>query len=289
MAKRGNADILGAIDRLARAEDAFVRTEFLAPVLHGAGVGVRIAGVRCRLAVSPTNFEGWGVFRAETMTRAGLVRPASMAERRKYLGLFPAVRLIFTRREADAWYAMAADGGDSRFTITGLAPVRLADEGELFDTAVTRFDGGQFWFDALDERRDAGAAPYLRQELGRMTDPARLARGGLTAEQRAAYALNHRLRLEQIALDERSRGELRLRAALEHAGARLQDYAEQGDAYRVTYVVDGARHTSLVRKGDLSVVTAGICLSGHDREFDLGSLVGVLREGRDEGRIVRTL
>jgi hypothetical protein len=287
--KRRSADILGAIDRLARAEDAFVRTEFLAPVLRGAGVGVRIAGVRCRLRVSPPDFEGWGVFRADTLTRAAFVRPASMGERRKYLALFPAARLILARRESGAWYAIAADAGDARFAITGLVPLRLVDEGDLFDTVVTRFDGSQFWFETLDERRDAGAAPYLRQELGKMIDPARLVRSGLTAEQRAAYALNYRLRLEQIALDERSRGELRLRAALEHAGARLQDYAEQGDVYRVSYVVDGVRHTSVVRKGDLSVVTAGICLSGHDRQFDLGSLVGVLREGRDEGRIVRTL
>jgi hypothetical protein len=289
VAKRRSTDILGAIDRLAREEDAFVRTEFLAPVLRGAGVDVRIAGVRCQLTVTPASFEGWGVFRARSTAQAALVRPASMGERRKYLALFPTVRLILAMRENSAWHAMAADGGDARFAIAGLAPVRLVDEGELFDTVVTRFDGGQFWFDALDERRDPGAAPYLRQELGKMTDPARLVRSGLTAEQRAAYALNYRVRLEQIVLDERARGELRLRAALEHAGARLQDYAEQGDVYRVSYVVDGARHTSVVRKGDLSVVTAGICLSGHDRAFDLGSLVGVLREGRDEGRIVRTL
>ena len=67
MVKRRKADILGAIDRLAREEDAFARAEFLAPVLRGAGVGVRIAGVRCRLAVSPADFEGWGVFRASSI------------------------------------------------------------------------------------------------------------------------------------------------------------------------------------------------------------------------------
>src|SRR5689334_2137122 len=126
--KRGNSDILGAIDRLAREEDAFVRTEFLAPVLRGAGVGVRIAGVRCGLTVSPATFEGWGVFRALSTARAALVRAASMGERRRYLALFPAVRLILARREAGVWYAPAADGGDARFAITGLVPVRLVDE-----------------------------------------------------------------------------------------------------------------------------------------------------------------
>jgi hypothetical protein len=250
---------------------------------------VRIAGVRCRLAVRPADFEWWGVFAARSLTAAEAIRRASWGERRKYLALFSTVRIILTRRDGDTWKGVAANGGDDRFAIDGLVPVRFVEDGELFDTVVTRFDGGQFWFESVDTRCDPGAAAFLRESLGRLVAPEKVERRGLTAEQRTAYALVHRMRLAQLQLDERARGEGRLRAALQHAGADLRDYSEQGDVFRVSYVVDGTRHSSVVRKDDLSVVTAGICLSGRDRSFDLGSLVGVLREGRDRHRIVRTM
>jgi hypothetical protein len=287
MAKRRKSDILGAIDRLAKAEEAFVGSEFLAPVLRGLGVGVRIAGVRCRLAVEPGDFEGWGLFKAVAQDRATLVRRMTMAERRRYLALFPPVRLILCRREGQEWLGLPASQADSRFSIEGLVPVRFVEDAELFETVVARFDGGQFWFESADDRADPAVPPMLRESLGKMVEPKDVHRPGLTREQRIAYALNYRDRVEAMLRDERHRAESRLRLALEHAGAELRDYREQGDVYRVSYKVDGARHTSVVRKNDLSVVTAGICLSGRDQTFDLTSLVSVLREGTEAGRIVR--
>ena len=74
MSKQKKRNILDAIDQLAKAESEFIGSEFLAPVLRGAGVEVRIAGVRCRLAVSPNNFEGWGIFQARSHTQAKFLR-----------------------------------------------------------------------------------------------------------------------------------------------------------------------------------------------------------------------
>jgi hypothetical protein len=302
MPKRPDIALTAALDRLAKAEGALVGSQFLAPVLRGLGVGVRIVGVRCTLAVAPRDFEGWGAFEAVSYDRAKLVREMTMSERRRYLTLFPAVRMILCRRDGRHWLGLPASRADSRFAIEGLVPVRFVEEGEVFETVLARFDGGQFWFESVDDRADPAAAPLLRESLGGMIEPGAVRRLGLTAEQRAAYALEYCARLEAaeaareaaeaehqaLLVDQRQATETRLRAALRHAGADLRDYAERGDVYRVSYQVDGRRHTSVVRKDDLTVVTAGVCLSGGDRHFDLASLVGVLREGEHAGRIVRT-
>lgn len=269
-----------ALDRLAAEERKFVDAEFLAPVLRGGRVGVRIAGVVCQMRASPADFEGFGVFRATSHAAASLVREAKLSERRKYLQLFPRVLLVVSSRTPKATRAVPSNEPDARFSVDGEIPLRLVDEAELFDTIVARFDGSQFWFDELDPRADPAAAPYLREALAKMADPKRLARPALTPGHRAAYLLNYRERLSSIVEDERTRHERRLRDALEHAGASLRDFSEHQNEYRVTYEVDGRRHVSVVRKDNLTVQTAGICLSGRDRDFDLGSLVGVLRESR---------
>jgi hypothetical protein len=240
--------------------------------------------VRCRLRVEPGGFEGWGVFRPASMTRARLVRPARMAERRSYLDLFARARLVLCRQERDGWLGIAAQGGDQRFAVEGLAPVHLVEGGQLFEIVTARFDGARLWFDAVDEAGgDPGVAAYLRESLAAMAAPDGLSRKGLTREQRHAYEINYEARARARERDARQEGEHRLRGALRHAGADLRDFADAGDAYRVSFEVDGRRHTSVIRKRDLTVQAAGICLSGQDASFDLQSLVGVLRESQGRG------
>jgi hypothetical protein len=280
-------DLTDALKRLAAAEDRFLASEFLAPVIRGGKVQVRIAGVICTLSIRPGDFEGWGVFRPTSHFDAELVRPAKLAERQRYLELFPLVRLILVDQREDQWFALPAHQADSRIRVEGAIPVRLVEEAQLFEVIETRFDGAQFWYVGPDTRWDPAMASYLRRELARLTPPEKLHRSGLTAEERTAYALNYWPRYEASEEAQRSREERRLRSALEHAGAELKDYVERRDVYTVTYEVDGQRHVSAVAKKDLSVQVAGICLSGEDHKFDLQSLVGVIREAQGGHALVR--
>ena len=250
----------------------------------------------CQLKTQPPDFTGWGVFRTTDLMTARLVRPAQLSERRQYLALFPQVRLIACWREEEAWFGSAASFGDSRFHLAGAASIELVDEIQLFDTVCCRFDGQRFWFEETDRRGDPAVAGFLRTALADLQSPPDIARRGLTAEQRAAYELNFvrlaagqdevagndgsdplRIQVDDVAA--------RLSDSLSHAGAQLVDYLERGDGYRVTYKVGQRSYTSSVNKRDLTVQVAGICLSGEDAKFDLGSLVGVLHEGDHHGGI----
>jgi len=281
------------LNRLEAAERGFLERDVLAPVLAGRPIGVRIAGVVCNLRVEgPRDVgasggrspEGWRILRPLALDCARIVRPATLAETHAYLHLFPAVRLIVVAREERTWHALPAAQGDSRFKIARPVPILLAEEGlQPFETVVARFDGRLFLYEARDGRRNPAPAAYLRDAIAIPTPPAVLRKPGLSAEERAAYAWAWGL-LEEARRDTVA---ARLEEALAHAGARLRAFLERDDVYTVTYSVGHERHTSAIRKDDLTVLTAGICLSGRDRDFDLASLVGVLREAAGEGATVR--
>src|SRR2546428_5989346 len=119
-----------ALERLSRQEDAFLRQEFLAPVIRGGVVQVRIAGVVCTLHVEPRAFEGFGVFHPVSHSEALLVREAKLSERRQYLELFPQVRLVISRRTDKAIFGIPLNPGERQIQIEGEAEVHMAEEGE---------------------------------------------------------------------------------------------------------------------------------------------------------------
>ncbi len=268
-----------ALARLEAAEQQFLASDFLAPMPRGGRVQVRIAGVVCTLKVTPADFEGWGIFRPLSHTHAQLTRPATLAERQSYLALFPSVKVILCRREGRRWLAVPAHANDRRLRLAGPVAVHLVEEPQLFEAVTARCDGAQCWYEGPDLHHDPGIAAFLRQALGEMIMPDQLERAGLTAGDRAAYAVAYEATLEA----ERDRIEVRLRQALGHANARLIGYVERDDCYRVEYEVDGRRQVSVLAHDDLAVQVAGICLSGQDARFDLQSLVGVVREAQGTG------
>ena len=273
------------IDRLAVAESDFLTREFVAPVVRNEFVHVRLAGTVCRMKVTCRGFSGWGIFRPKSFTSAKFVREAGLRERARYLHQLPVVRMLLSRRSDQGWLALPAQRGDRRIEVSGEVPVHLAEGAQQFSLVRCRFDGRNLWFDELDSRHDPAMAGYLRESLAKSVDPQRLHRTGLTPEERAAYALRYFERAEIRELLLRDAVEDRLREALAHAGAEFVDYAEHRDGYRVTYRVGRERHVSSVRKGDLTVQVAGICLDGEDAKFDLHSLVGVLDESK--GNVLR--
>ena len=279
------------LNRLEAAEKDFVGREFLAPVIGHGQVMVRIAGVVCRIRridELPRHFSGWAVLKALSTSRAGFVGTAGLTQIADYLALLPSVRLILVQPQGKRWLALPAQAGDRRFRIDGLVPIELTEEGlERFETVLSRFDGRLFWYEGRDPGRNPAVAAYLREKMngtekrGLPLEANRLHKRGLTREEREAYALLRAAAVEE----QQDRVELRLSEALDHAGAQYRSYSERGGVYVVRYEIDGRPHVSTVNRDDLSVVTAGICLSGTDRRFDLTSLVGVLRQAHDSRRI----
>ena len=159
---------------------------------------------------------------------------------------------------------------------------------QLFETVVARFDGSIVWFDEIDQRKSPKSSMYLRESLNVLRKPKELELDGLTQEEGDAYNIAYEFAYEQSEEAKKQREQDKIKVALERAGAKYEGHIERGDTYTIEFTVDGNKHRSAVSKDTLAVVSAGICLAGHDRDFDLQSLVGVIRLGHEEDHIVNT-
>lgn len=266
-------------DKLANQEREFFGTPFLAPTVN-CPITVKINGVVLTLKVDPP-FTGWGVFESNGRV-AKLVREATKKEKRGYLDLFP--RLSFMICEIEPVKAIALL--DNRFSFSGMVDVLLAESVELFDVVFGRFNGTQVWFDSINRRYPRNIVREMRQSLNSEINPNALQIAGVSNKEKLAYEVAYREKVY-------SSGTGRLERAVSRGGGKLESYREQGNSYRVTYTVDNQQHTSIVDKATLRVSSAGICLNDHrtgidhDSDYDLQSLIGVIREGQNRGQIYR--
>jgi hypothetical protein len=273
-------DIHRLLNQLAAAEEAFRGTTFLAPCLPGGRVRARVAGLVCTFVPKPRDFEGWGLFRPISSKRAERIEEASLPQVAEYLKRLAPLRLrLAYALRGQTWLAYPANESDARqrWGQARPAPVHLVTDGAAFEPIVARWDGRAWWFEEVDRRADPRVAERLREALRKATPPEQLRFKGLTPEMRTVYDLAAQQAEGFQALIRTRRDEARLHDALKIGGGELQEFRDRGDHWLVEWVTrDGERHTSAIAKGDLTVVSAGICLSGEDRKFDLQSLVGVV-------------
>jgi hypothetical protein len=284
------ADIRNLLKRLAAEEEALRSSLFLAPCVSGGLIFARVQGLSYTFSPRPREFEGWGIFQPVNEREARLVEEAGTARVEEYLRLFPSLRLHLCRRlRGTAWLAYPANEAQARRLSQPVQPVvlHLVSDGHEFEQVLARSFGGAWWFEAVDRLASPVEAEGLRQALRSAVNPRELKLKGVTPEMRAAYSLVFRreqserereLKREQQAAA--CRDAERLRAALRFGGGDLQGFRDRGEFWLVEWLTrDGQLHFSAIAKNDLTVIGAGICLSGEDRKFDLQSLVGVVEGG----------
>ena len=283
------ANVRDLLRRLGEAEEGVRARRFLAPCVRGGEVRANVGGLVYTFAPAPRDFEGWAVFQPSDERTARVAEEASLPRVAEYLSLFPSlrVRLAYNLRGA-TWVACPANAGEARRRFPSLvarpAVVHLVDEGQEFEQVIVRAVGGAWLYEDADRRADPADADRLREAWRIRATPDALEWKGRTPEMRACYALPFRreeaAREQRRLREERSRrgrDETRLREALRFGGGDLGSYRDRGDHWLVEWTArDGDLHSSAISKHDLTVISAGICLSGEDDKFDLHSLVGVV-------------
>lgn len=279
-------DIRKLINQLTTEENKLHSTEFIAPCVGNGKVRTRIARMVYTFTPKPSNFQGWGIFQPVNEKQATVVEEANLPIISEYLNNFKPLRLrLAYQLQQQSWLAYPVNEADMQQRCGYCQPVavHLVTEAEAFEVVIARTDGAAWWFQECDRRADIIVAEKLREQLQQITQPNELHFKGITPEMRAAYNLATQQAQEFSHLHQQQRDGKRLQAALKMGGGKLQQWSVREDYWVVDWITrDGEQHTSAISKNDLTVISAGICLSGEDEKFDLQSLVGVV-ERRWEG------
>jgi hypothetical protein len=294
--------------RFAEAEKKLLQTNFLAPTTGMGKIAVRLPNGAIYFFRPVPNFSGWGIFQPTGIDTLQLVREAHEWERLAYLEALPALRAIAVHPlRGKTWLCVAFNRSDAHQrnfpTEPFLAHLFLPEVAPL-DVVIVRTDGSNWWYDGLDTHYDLERSERLRafvqSQLASCLDAPtplerlkRLRSYALTSVPNASpeeafacellFAEERRKweekEWEQLSPEEKKRllTEQEMRWQLSLLGAQLVSVHQEGDTYLIRWR-DGHREHTTVLDASLSVLSAGVCLAGREQEFDLASIVSVMRE-----------
>jgi len=279
-------DIRKLINKLATEENKLRSIEFIAPCVSNSKLQTRIAGMLYTFTPKPGNFEGWGIFKPINEKQAAFIEEPNLPLISEYLKNFQSLRFRLTYPlRGQSWLGYPVNEADmeQRYGYCKPAAIHLVADAEQFEVIIARFDGAAWWFDECDRRADVMVTQGLREKLKQITPPQELHFKGMTPEMRTAYDLATQQAQEFSALQKQQQDEKRLKKALQMGGGELRQWSDRQDYWVVEWITsNGEHHTSAISKKDLTVMSAGICLSGEDEKFDLQSLVGVVERRNSE-------
>jgi len=278
-------DPLKILDKFAEQESKITEMEFISPVFGNRIVAMRIQGVVHTLKIKAID-PGWYMFKPTNFENAKVESEADFSDVDAYLKKLPSIRLVTSYKNNGVYYGIPQKGNKLGISSESLLPIYLTDDNTLdFEIVICRFDGCNIWFEIADQNNDLMKGEYLRENYSKALKPDKLKFSGLMFEEKAAYAIKFGMDKEL----HKKTAKDGLKDAVSHAGGELVSYRERKDSYSITYMVDGNEYTSFVSKDSAhNIISAGICLNGHDSDFDLKSLVGVMREGQNRSLIIRT-
>jgi hypothetical protein len=272
-------DVLELISQIGKQESSLKKRTFISPVFDNTVVATRVEGMVYTFKI-PQTAEGWYQIRPKNKKEAKIVGPAELPEIEGYMKYLEKVRIVLVMKQKGLYLGIPDKINKFGFKMNELQPIYLCDDSPLdFDRVIARFDGANLWFERIDQSNDPSKADYLRTSMIKLVQLEKIKYSGLTVEEKHAYAM-------RMAFDKKFVADLQkdtLKKDVEFAGGKFQIFVEKKDHYSVTYTVDGQSFTSFVSKDPRHmVITAGLCLAGGDRKFDLKSLVTVIREAQHE-------
>lgn len=255
------------LQNIIRREQEIIGKEFLAPVLRGGKVKVKVGNIiwECPLE---SDFSGWGVFRIQKNRTALFVREAEFWEKEMYLRQFPKLSLVlFFLDPSGIWWArdLKRQNYVIVYLVEGLLP---------FDGISAAFDRANYWYIGEDPKTDPRKSEALRNALENDIEPGNLKIPGLKIREHELYEAAFNFKQKNIEFQKSGKAR-KIEKALKLGNAELLDWVELPDGYRVRWKKGHTTLTSVINS-KMSVVSAGLCLAGRDHEQDLTSLASLI-------------